>query len=67
MKNGWHIIGGSKVYVEDGRITHGVAGEGYTLKTTYPYRKCKDGWDREYDLTVEAFRAGARRGTICMR
>ena len=66
IKDGWHTIAGYEVYVENGRILRGLNGSGD--KTLYPYR-----WNKQYDsrvndsgLTVDAFRAGIRRGTIEM-
>lgn len=69
-KDGWRIIAGYEVYVEDGKIRHGVK-DSYTgigQVSTYVYRASRyGGWDREYSgVTVAAFRAGVRRGTISM-
>lgn len=66
--DGWHNFYGYEVYVEDGCIQRGI---GYDHNrheiTRYPYRKCPDsGWGTDIGLTVEAFRAGVRRGTIKM-
>jgi len=65
IRDGWHEIAGYRVYVESGRIKHGITQDGQ--RTTWPYRKSKDGgWDNEAGLTVDAFRAGVNRGTIIM-
>lgn len=66
IRDGWHTICGYEVYVEDGYIMHGVTG-GWQSVTTWPYRACKHGgWDATGPITVDAFRAGVRRGTIMM-
>lgn len=70
MKDGWHVIAGYNVYVEDDKITHGTLGEGTSnYRTAWPYR-----WDNKYNawnnctrLTVAAFRAGVKRGTITLK
>lgn len=61
MKDGWHVICGCDVYVEDGRIIRAkILG-----KAAWMYRKCKDGgWDCEESISVSAFRSGFNRGTI---
>lgn len=76
ISDGWHTICGYEVFVEDGCIIRGVVGSGNAQKTAYPYRQCwsfnglgerhPDGWDNCSGLSVDAFRAGVRRGTICM-
>ena len=67
MKNGWHVINGWKVYVEDGRILRGIIGEGNNQTAAIPYRASRSGgWDSCGGLTVEAFRAGTKRRTIIL-
>lgn len=66
---GWHIVAGYKVYVEDGKIVRGIVNPGWNERTGYVYRasrtlKC---WVKESGVTVAAFRAGVRRGTITLR
>lgn len=64
--DGWHKIKGYDVYIEGGRIIRGLSSDGQ--KTTYPYRKCKTGgWDNVSGISINAFRAGWRRGTIDMK
>lgn len=64
--NGWHKAKGYDVYIEDGRIIRGLSADG--KKTTYPYRKCRSGdWVNASGISIDAFRAGCRRGTIDMR
>ena len=66
MKDGWHKICGYEIFVLDNKLIRGVGNTGYYMTTTYPYRKAKEGWDREYYMTVDAFKAGVRRGTVRM-
>lgn len=64
--DGWHKIKGYDVYIEGGRIIRGLSADGQ--KTTYPYRKCRSGgWDNVSGISINAFRAGWRRGTIDMK
>ena len=68
MKNGFHKLAGYVVYVEDGRVLRGIRRDrnGYDV-TSYPYRSCKEGgWDLDAGVTVDAFRAAVRRGTMAM-
>lgn len=78
IRDGWHVICGYHVYVESGRVIRGMT-EGWQAKTIYPYRvhyvwrdsingKCRaeDGWDNCSGISVAAFQAGVRRGTVCM-
>lgn len=65
IKAGWHILMGYDVYVENGRVLYGVTSDGQ--RPIYPFRSVRTGgWDNESGLTVDAFRAGIRRGTIVM-
>ena len=69
VRDGWHAIQGYDVYVEDGIIKRGTLGEGTTnYRPAYPYRHSKqyDCWIIENNLTISAFAAGVRRGTIAM-
>ena len=76
--DGWHTICGHNVYVEAGCVVRGVTGI-HNQITTYPYRvhyewhddvggkkRVTNGWDKCAGITVDAFRAGVRRGTINM-
>lgn len=64
-KDGWHSICGYDVYVEDGFILRGVKDNGQL--PSYVYRACRyGGWGKEERISIEAFRAGVRRGTIIM-
>lgn len=65
MKDGWHVICGYKVYVENDRISGGILGEGNRQRGAGVYRWCRrGGWDLEYSVTVNAFRAAVNRGTM---
>lgn len=67
IRDGWHIVCGYEVYVEDGCILRGISGNGSNQKPTYPYRACRHGgWDNAYGITVSAFRSAFRRGTVRM-
>ena len=64
-ENGWHKIAGYTVHVEDGKVKWGI--RDHSGGAVYPYRwsdklRC---WVNE-SMTVDAFRAGVRRGTIAM-
>ena len=78
INDGWHEICGYSVYVEKGHIVRGVSG-GKNPTTIYPYRthwewvdavggKRREarGWDMCAPISVDAFRAGVRRGTVEM-
>ena len=64
INDGWHIVSGYEVYVEDGKVLRGLSSD--KQRTVYPFRAVRDGWDNDSGLTVAAFRAGVRRGTITM-
>ena len=69
MTNGWHMIAGYKVLVENGQISRGIINPGWNERTGYVYRanrtlKC---WVNEPRISVDAFRAGVRRGTITLQ
>ena len=68
MIDGWKIAGGYDVYVEDGKVLRGIKLDhnGHDVPA-YPYRLMRDGsWSREIGVTLAAFRAAARRGTMQM-
>lgn len=64
ITDGWHTISGYNVYVEGGKVLRGLSSD--KQKTVYPFRAARDGWDNDSGLSVDAFRAGVRRGTITM-
>lgn len=66
-KDGWHKISGYEIKTEDGMVRRGtIADRNGDPMPAYPYRWVKDIWVREMRLTVDAFRAGVKRGTIRM-
>ena len=64
MKDGWHLIYGYRIYVENNRVMRGILGTGYRQCSAYPYRRSGSGWNQCCGVTVSAFRAGVARGTI---
>ena len=63
-KDGWRAICGWDVYIEDGFVVRGVS-SGPDVVPVYPYRKDRHGgWNSCSGLTVAAFRAGVKRGTV---
>jgi hypothetical protein len=67
VNDGWHVIAGNDVYVEDGKIARGLRHDtNGSLLTGYVYRKCSDGWSKESTISAEAFDAGCRRGTVSL-
>lgn len=68
VKDGWHKIKGYDVYIENGYVLRGTLGEGSSYRPAYVYRACKDGsYTSAGKLSVDAFSAGIRRGTITLR
>lgn len=68
ISDGWHKLCGYDVYVEDGCVVRGVSDDWKQgLRTTWVYRTSRHG-DFVFagKVTVDAFRAGVRRGTIIM-
>jgi len=64
--NGWKIAGGYEVYVEEGKVFRGIKSDhnGHDVPA-YPYRQAKSGgWDLISGISLAAFRAGVRRGTM---
>ena len=64
--NGWKIAGGYDVYVEDGKVLRGIKLDhnGHEV-AAYPYRQSRSGgWDLISGISLTAFRAGIRRGTM---
>lgn len=65
MKDGWHVVCGYEVYVEDGKIVRGMKNHGSSKVAAYVYRRCKTGgWNISYQVTPSAFRSGYKRGTV---
>lgn len=68
ISDGWHKICGYDVYVEDDRVLRGVTDDrNRGPRTTWVYRTSRHGgYESAGKVTVDAFRAGVRRGTIIM-
>lgn len=71
MKDGWHKIAGYDVYIEDNKVIRGTLGEGTSnYRTAWPYIWIggpPNVWSNCTGLSVEAFRAGVRRGTVKLK
>ena len=65
VRDGWHVINGIDVFVEDGIVKRGVVND----TTVYPYRwdASLNCWSSCSGLTIAALRAGMNRGTITMK
>lgn len=67
VKDGWHIVAGYKVYVENGYVKRGIIEENVGAKTSFPYVAGKyDGWDLDQYVTVNNFRRKVKAGTAKM-
>lgn len=66
IKDGWHNIKGYDIYVENGLVKRGTLGDDLNYRTAWIYTKSKNGgWDNASgELTVSAFRARVKRGTV---
>jgi len=68
IADGWHTVEGYEVYVENGKILRGILGKGNAQRTAYPYKVSKyGGMDIDTGISVDAFRAGVKRGTKELR
>ena len=70
-KDGWHVVYGKNVYVENGKVAYGTTkGENNSEVTCYPYEYNKDldCWvNISGEVILSAYRAGYKRGTKCMK
>lgn len=68
MKDGWHIILGYDVYIENNKVLRGTLGEGSTYRTTYPYKwdKTHRCWIKNTGVSINSFRNGVKRESIVM-
>ena len=66
LSEGWHNLSGYCVYVRDGRIVRGMLGRGRDQRPAWLYRyNSRLGiWSSCVSMSVNAFRAGVRRGTV---
>nr|DAE76147.1 MAG TPA: hypothetical protein [Caudoviricetes sp.]DAT88954.1 MAG TPA: hypothetical protein [Caudoviricetes sp.] len=71
IKDGWHVVYGENVYVENGKIIRGVKkGENDSEVTSYPYEYSEElnCWvNISGKVTLSAYRAGRKKGTKCMK
>lgn len=64
-KDGWHTLGGYRVYIEDGYVLRGLSLDGQT--TRYMYEANKDGgFDKIERMKVGAFKSRCARNTMYM-
>ena len=66
-KEGWHIIYGWEVHVnERGYVDRAIKEDTNGSPVTgYIYRACRNGWWNNIgQCSIDAFRAGLKRGTI---
>ena len=70
-KDGWHIVYGQNVYVENGKVILGTRKDKNNSEVTcypYEYNKDQDCWvNISREVTLSAYRAGYKRGTKCMK
>lgn len=72
IKDGWHVFYGIDTYIENGKVHHGTVRDGLGYKAVFPYRYKKNinypngAWVNAVGISVDAYRAGWRRGTIRM-
>jgi hypothetical protein len=71
IKDGWHVVYGESVYVENGKVTHGVKkDENNSEVTSYPYEYNEDHdcWiNISGKVTLASYRHGRKKGTKCMK
>ena len=66
MKDGWKIVNGWQVYVEDGYVLRGIEEDWQGYRSVIPYRynrklRC---WTSTGKITPAALRAGLNRGSM---
>lgn len=70
-KDGWHVVYGENVYVENGKVTHGVSKDMNDSEVTcYPYEYSKEHncWiNISGKVTLASYRHGRKKGTKCMK
>lgn len=64
MKDGWHVIAGHDVFVEDGYIVRAMKNGKQQSASVYRHHSRPGTWYKEDRITPAAFRAGVNRGTI---
>lgn len=65
-RDGWHIVNGWNVYIEDGYAVRGLSGDG--TRTLYIYTPAHGGGlDRVDGVQFGALRGRMNRGTIVLK
>lgn len=64
--NGWHTICGYEVLVQDEKIVSGFIDNRIDPTYVYRWNRKLNCWTKEEAVTIPAFRAGIKRGTIKM-
>lgn len=71
IKDGWHVVYGENVYVENEKVIRGIKKDGNNSEVTcypYEYNKDQDCWvNVSGKVTLSAYRAGRKKGTKCMK
>ena len=69
MKDGWHVVRGLEVYIENGLVIRGIKTDSNGGRVTaYLYRKARGGgWNKDEGMTVAALKAGLIRGSIALK
>lgn len=67
MKDGWHVVAGHDVFVEDGYIVRAMKNGKQQSASVYRYNRRFGTWDKEDKITPAAFRAGIKRETVAVK
>ena len=71
IKDGWHVVYGENVYVENEKVIRGIKKDGNNSEVTcypYEYNKDQDCWVNVYGkVTISSYRSGRKKGTKCMK
>lgn len=61
--DGWNVICGYDVYIEDGCVLRGTKKDhNGSYVTAYPYVKVRDGWDNAVGIAAGKFQGFVKRG-----
>lgn len=66
LLDGWHNVSGYRVYIRNGQIVRGMRGQGRDQRPAwlYRYNPRLGVWSACMSMSVDAFRARVRRGTV---
>ena len=71
IKDGWHVVYGENVYVENEKVIRGIKKDGNNSEVTcypYEYNKDQDWWvNVSGKVTLSSYRSGRKKGTKCMK